>query len=328
MLLKGQCLEPVRIGDVFDAKRLLRTVFPASPLLNMEPLNQQLGGRIFLKAECLLPTGAYKFRGATNKINATLREYGSDIKIVTASSGNHGMACAFAAKTLGIDAKVVVPVQTPDIKKNTIRNMGATLVVEGDSVDGSFKVACGLMESEDRFYIHPVNDKYTIAGQGTISLEILEQNPDVDQVLVPIGGGGLLSGIAFAMKQIKPSVKIVGISAEGSPTYYECWKSGECKPYVGAHSIADAIVTGTPWPYLFGYMQQCVDEMITVSDDTIMKAIKLLSLYGKLTVEGAGAIPLAAILEGKVERTDNTVLICSGGNIDQKLFERCLAIEL
>ena len=328
MLLKGQCLDPVHISDVLSARNLLRTVFPASPLLTLEPLNQQLGGKVWMKAECLLPTGAYKYRGATNKINATIRENGPDIKIVTASSGNHGMACAFAAKTLGIDAKVVVPVPTPEIKKNTIRNMGATLVVEGESVDGAFQVACGLMESEDRFYIHPVNDKYTVAGQGTIALEIFEQNPDVDQVIVPIGGGGLLSGIAFAMKQLKPSVKVIGVCAEGSPTYYECWKSGEVKPYVGAHSIADAIVTGTPWPYLFDIMKQNVDDIVTVTDENIMKAVKMTTLYGKLAVEGSGAVPLAAILEGKAERTDNTVLICSGGNIDLKVLEKCLAVEI
>ncbi len=328
MLLKGQCLDPVAISDVWEAERLLRTVFPASPLLNMEPLNQQVGGRVWLKADCLLPTGAYKFRGATNKINATIREHGKDIQIVTASSGNHGMACAFAAKTLGIDAKVVVPVVTPEIKKTTIRNMGATLVVEGESVDGSFQVACKLMEEENRFYIHPVNDKYTIAGQGTISLEILKQNPDVDQILVPVGGGGLLSGIAFTIKQLKPSVRVIGICAEGSPTYYNCWKSGECKPCEGCHSIADAIVTGTPWPYLFDYMQKYVDDIVTVSDESIMRAVKLITLYGKLAVEGSGAVPLAAILEGKAERTDNTVLICSGGNIDQKVLEQCLAVEL
>lgn len=198
----GQDLSPVQISDFFAAERRLRQSIPPSPLLSMAPLDQQLGAPVYLKAESLLPSGAYKIRGATNKIMALSQEVGASLRIITASSGNHGMACALSAKRLGIPATIVVPEPTPEIKKSSIRAMGADLLEIGATYDETFAATVALAEEKRMYYVHPTSDRYTVAGQGTISLELLQQLPDVDQIVVPIGGGGLITGISYAMKQL------------------------------------------------------------------------------------------------------------------------------
>lgn len=320
----GQNLTPVQISDMIAAEQRLRRVFPPSPLLSMAPLDQELGFPVYLKAESLLPSGAYKFRGAANKITTLVEEHGTDIRIITASSGNHGMACALAAKKLGIRATVVVPVPTPQIKKDCIRAMGAELLETGETYDGSFLAACELAEKERMFYVHPVSDRYTVAGQGTITLELLTQLPDVEEVVVPIGGGGLITGIAFAMKQMKPDVRIVGVMPEGSAVYYESRRAGRLLTLESCSSMADAVVRKTGEEYLYPYIEQYVDDIVTVAEEDLRKAVKLACLYGKLTLEGAAALPLAAVSRGKCPVKDKTVLICSGGNIDQAVLHMCL----
>lgn len=320
----GQTLEPLRLPDLLAAERQLRSVFPPSPLLSMAPLDQMLGYPVYLKAESLLPSAAYKFRGATNKITTLLKEHGTDIRIVTASSGNHGMACALAASRLGIPAVVVVPKPTPQIKKDYIRALGAELLEIGEAYDESFAAALALSEKDRMFYVHPVSDRYTVAGQGTIALEILRQLPDVDHVIVPIGGGGLITGISFGFRQLKPSVRITGVMPEGSAVYYASRKAGKLLTLETCASIADACVRKTGEDYLYPYIEANVDDIVTVSEDAIRKAVKAACLYGKLTLEGAAAMPLAALMEEKCRAAEHTVLVCSGGNIDQAVLESCL----
>lgn len=320
----GNNTTPVQISDMFAAEQRLRKVFPPSPLICVESLNQQLGAPVYLKAESLLPSGAYKYRGSVNKITTLMEEYGRDIQIITASSGNHGMACALAARNLGVSATVVVPVPTPQIKKDCIRALGAELLETGETYDDSFIAACRLAEEKRMFYVHPVSDRYTVAGQGTITLELLRQHPNIQQVIVPIGGGGLITGISFAMKTLRPSVKIVGVMPEGSAVYAESRRQGKLVTLERCASLADAVVRKTGEEYLYPYIEQYVDEIHTVSEQTLKKAVKLGCLYGKLTLEGAAALPLAAILEGKCQAGAGTVLICSGGNIDQSVLDLCL----
>lgn len=322
----GQDLTPVQISDMVAAEQRLRKVFPSSPLLSMAPLDQELGFPVYLKAESLLPSGAYKFRGATNKITSLAEQFGSDLRIITASSGNHGMACALAAKKLGISATVVVPVPTPQIKKDCIRALGAELLEIGETYDASFVAACQLAESQKMYYVHPVSDRYTVAGQGTITLELLDQLPDVEEVVVPIGGGGLITGIAFAMKQLKPSVRIIGVMPEGSAVYAASRAAGKLVTLDTCASLADAVVRKTGEEYLYPYIEQYVDDIVLVTEDDLRKAIKLACLYGKLTLEGAAALPLAAVSQGKCPLMDKTVLICSGSNIDQSVLEACLRV--
>lgn len=320
----GRDLAPVKISDMFAAERRLRKIFPPSPMICVESLNQQLGAPVYLKAESLLPSGAYKYRGAVNKITSLVEEHGNDIRIITASSGNHGMACALAARNLGVKASVVVPVPTPQIKKDSIRALGADLMEIGETYDESFVAACKVAEEQKMFYVHPVSDRYTVAGQGTITLEILDHFPNVTQVLVPIGGGGLITGISFAMKTLKPSVKIIGVMPEGSAVYAASRKAGRLITLDHCASLADAVVRKTGEEYLYPYIEEYVDEILTVSEETLKKAVKTACLYGKLTLEGAAALPLAAILEGKAQADAGTVLICSGGNIDQKVLDLCM----
>lgn len=236
------------------------------------------------------------------------------------------MACALAGSQLGVKVTIVVPEPTPEIKRACIRALGAELRACGATYDESFQEACRISEEEDMFYVHPVADKFTVGGQGTISLEIMEQLPTVDQIVVPIGG--LITGISYAIKQLKPSVKVVGVMPEGSAVYYESRKAGKLITLDRCVTLAEAVLRKTGEEYLYPYIEKYVDEIVTVTEENIMKAIKIGCLYGKLTMEGAAALPLAAILEGKCAWTDNTVLICSGGNIDQTLFEKCLAVEL
>lgn len=320
----GRDLSPIHISDMFAASERLHKVFNPSPLICIEPLNQQLGAPVWMKAESLLPSGAYKYRGAVNKITALTEQYGREIRIITASSGNHGMACALAARNIGVSAFVVVPVPTPQIKKDCIRDLGAELLEIGETYDDSYEAACALAEKERMFYVHPVADRCTVGGQGTISLELLEQLPDVEQVLVPIGGGGLITGISFAMKTLKPSVNIVGVMPEGSAVYAESRRQGKLVTLDRCASLADAVVRKTGEEYLYPYIEKYVDEIHTVSEAALKRAVKMACLYGKLTLEGAAALPLAAILEGKCRPVENTVLICSGGNIDQKALDMCL----
>ena len=218
----------------------------------------------------------------------------------------------------------MVPAPTPQIKKDSIRALGADLMEIGETYDESFVAACKVAEEQEMFYVHPVSDRYTVAGQGTITLEILDQFPNVTQVLVPIGGGGLITGISFAMKTLKPSVKIIGVMPEGSAVYAASRKAGRLITLDHCASLADAVVRKTGEEYLYPYIEEYVDEILTVSEETLKKAVKTACLYGKLTLEGAAALPLAAILEGKAQADAGTVLICSGGNIDQKVLDLCM----
>lgn len=322
----GQNLNPVSLTDVFNARNKIRKTVAATPLVSLEPLNINIGGRVYLKLENLLPSGAYKYRGALNKISSLMEQYSCNIKIITASSGNHGMACALAASSLGIDAVIVVPTITPQIKKDCIRSLGAKLVEAGQTYDDSFVQACKIAEEDHRYYVHPVADQEVLGGQGTIALELMDQLPELDQIIVPLGGGGLISGISYTIKQIKPSVKVYGVMPEGSDVYVKSRKAGKLVELDHAESMADAVVRKTGEPYLFPYIEKYVDQLVTVSEQSIMRAVKIAALYGKVTLEGAGAMPLAAVLEEKCGMTVGTVLICSGGNIDQGAFLKCLEL--
>lgn len=323
--MRGQNLRTVTVADLARAKMRLARYLPKTPLVTSELLNINLGAKVYLKLENLQPTGSYKIRGALNKSISLMEEYGEGVSTITASSGNHGLSCAYAGKLLGMKSKVYVPVTTPQIKKDSIRAMGAELVEIGATYDESFIKACEEAEaSETLNYLHPVSDVDVVAAQGTIGLEILEQMEDVEQVIIPLGGGGMSSGIAFALKSMKPSVKVISVMPEGSDVYVRSRKAGKLVEIDNPHSIADAVVRRCGEEYLFPYIEEYVDDIITVSEESMKDAIKAASVYGKVTLEAAGAMPLAAVMENK-DLLKKTVLICSGGNIDVSLFQECIA---
>lgn len=320
----GQNHEPLKISDVFAAERRERTLFPPSPLLSMAALNNLLGHQVYLKADCLLPTNAFKLRGAYNKISCLAEAEGRGIKVITASSGNHGMAVAYSAMLAGIEATVAVPLPTPQIKKDCIRSYHAALLEHGQVYNDTYEMASKLAAEKGYYYVHSISDREIIAGQGTISLELLDQMPDVEQFIVPIGGGGLMSGIAFTLKTLRPQAKLIGVMAEGSAVFVESRKAKRPLTLDSVHSIADAILNKAADEYLFPYIETYVDDILTVSDTSIAKAVQTAFLAGKLVLEGAGAMPLAAVLEGKIDLGKKTALMCSGGNIDAALFAKCM----
>jgi threonine dehydratase len=207
--------------------------------------------------------------------------------------------------------------KTPQIKINTCRNMGANVVVHGQNYDDAYIEAKRLSEKHQYVYIHPVADCEVIAGQGTIGLEILEEVPDIEQVIVPIGGGGLISGIAIAIKSVKPDVKIIGVQPEGSKVYYESFKKGTLTNIPSSATVADGLSLKNPEPYLFELMKKWVDDIIFVKESTIKEAINEFLFFGKLLVEGSGAVTLASIIENQVDKQKKTVILASGSNIDK-----------
>ena len=324
--MRGQNLEKVAVSDLVVAANRLKTRLTPTPLTSSQLLNIALGGEVFLKLESLQPTGSSKIRGAYNKCCHLKESLGAEVSIITASSGNHGLACAYAAKLLGMEAKVYVPVTTPQIKKDNIKALGADLVEVGNTYDESFICACEEAEKSDNlYYVHPVSDIDVVAAQGTIGLEILGQLDDVQQVIIPLGGGGLSSGIAFAIKNLKPEVKVISVMPEGSDVYLKSRQAGRLVTIENPHSIADAVVRKCGEEYLFPYIEEYVDEIVTVKEERMKEAIKAAALYGKVTLEGAGAMPLAAVLEDKTLLDQKTVLICSGGNIDLGLLKECIS---
>lgn len=324
--MRGQNLEKVAVSDLVVAAGRLKARLTPTPLTSSQLLNIELGGDVYLKLESLQPTGSYKIRGAYNKCCHLKESLGSEVSIITASSGNHGLACAYAAKLLGMEAKVYVPITTPQIKKDNIRALGAALVEIGKTYDESFIRACEEAEKSDNlYYVHPVSDIDVVAAQGTIGLEILGQLEDVGQVIIPLGGGGLSSGIAFAIKNLKPEVKVISVMPAGSDVYLRSRQAGKLISIENPHSIADAVVRKCGEEYLFPFIEKYVDEIVTVEEESIKEAVKAAALYGKVTLEGAGAMPLAAVLENKTLLNKKTVLICSGGNIDLGLLKECIS---
>ncbi len=250
-------------------------------------------------------TGSFKSRGAYFKIHSHLDE-ARRMGVVAASSGNHAQGVAFASSMLGVKSTIVMPETTPIYKINATRSYGADVVLYGSVYDDAYRKALEIAEANKAMLVHPFNDEEVIAGQGTIGLEIASQLPDVDAVIVPIGGGGLISGIGVALKKLKPSVKVIGVEPAAAPKYYESRKAGKITSISPSPSLADGVLTKSVGDITYEVMNQVVDDVVVVNEDSIARAIYLLMERAKMIVEGAGALPLAAMLEGLVANTGNT----------------------
>ena len=310
---------PPTVLDVYEARRRLAGRLPATPLLPSPWLSSTAGGSVFLKIESLNLTNSFKIRGA---LNAALKMSESIAAptptIVTASAGNHGRALALATEELGLKCVVFTPASAPDAKKNAIRRHGAILNSDCEDYDAAEKQAREFAEREGGVYISPYNHPDVIAGAGTIGLEIVEAMPDVDVVVIPLGGGGLASGMGLAIKAAAPGATIVGVEVEASTPFTLSLKAGRITEIMPRPSLADGLVGNLePGSMTFPLVEQVVDRVVTVSEDDLTRAMKGLAGEERLIVEGAGAAAVASILAGKASAPGQRVVaMVTGGNVD------------
>ena len=303
-----------------DARRVLSPVINQTPVLHAPGLVPDCD--FYLKADCLQKTGAFKLRGAYYKI-ATLSDEEKRRGVIACSAGNHAQGVGFASRDMKIPATICIPAAAPISKIQATRSYGANVVLVDGVYDDAYAEAVRLRDEQGLTFIHPFDDYRVMAGQGTIGLEILEQLPDVDVILVPIGGGGLISGVAACAKQINPRIQIIGVQAEGAPAIANSFRTGERTPSDTVHTIADGIAVKTPGEKTFEYIKQYVDRVVTVSDDEIASAVLLLLERCKQVVETSGAAPLAAVLNNKVDvKGKKVVCVLSGGNIDVSFIHK------
>jgi threonine dehydratase len=308
--------------DVEEARERIKEQIYLSPFACSETISRMSGGRVFFKLENLQMTGSFKERGALNRL-LTLAPEEAARGVIAASAGNHGMALAFHSRRLGIAATIVMPSHAPLIKVSRVRQYGAQVLLHGDDYDMAFAEA--RRRERGLTLVHAFDDPWVVAGQGTIGLELYEQNPDLDAVIVPVGGGGLIAGIALALKTLKPDIRIIGVQAESIPSMQAALKKGEPVGLPPALTIADGIAVRAVGATPLELVKSFVDEIVTVGEGEIANAVLLLLEIEKTVAEGAAATPLAALLNRKISLDGKNVgLIVSGGNIDMNLISRII----
>src|SRR5437588_9802939 len=290
------------LADIQEARERVRGIAEMTPIYLSETFSRRCGREVRLKAENLQRTGAFKIRGAVNRLSALTPEE-REAGVVAASAGNHGQAVAWAARELGVRARIFVPVTAPMAKIEACRNYGAELEMIGVDFEDALAAALAHVAETGGTFIHPYEDQLVVAGQGTIGLELLEQEPDVGTVLIPIGGGGLALGIATALRALRPEVRLVGVRAG-----------------VDGYTIADGIAVKIPSDFTMPLLEELLDDIVAVSDEEISEAIVLLLERAKLVVEGAGAVGVAALLAGRAGGSGPAIPILSGGNIDATML--------
>ncbi|MGA2682738.1 MAG: threonine/serine dehydratase [Candidatus Bathyarchaeia archaeon] len=320
----------VELEDIIQAQKNIASYAKLTPLVQSRFASELVRGNVFLKLENQQVTHSFKVRGVFNRLLSLSSEERAK-GVVTASAGNHGQAVAYGAQKLGFQAKIVVPTRAPQVKVDGIRQYGAELLLHGDTYDEAEKKAKQLAVQDGRLYISPYNDELIVAGHGTVGLEILKELPSVDVVIVPVGGGGLIGGIAIAVKSQKPTVKVVGVQSTASPVMYESLKAGKIVPphrherYTIAEGLVGAVEKGS---ITFSIAQQYVDEVTLAREESIRQAVYLIWKNEKQMVEGSGASGVALLLENKDSFRGQTVaVVISGGNIDPYLFKSIVAAE-
>lgn len=310
------------LDKIYHAAYALKDVVRKTDLILAPALSTD--NQVYLKTENLQMTGSFKVRGAYYKISQLSEEEKSK-GIIACSAGNHAQGVALAAEKNKIPALICMPDGAPISKVEATRSYGAEICLVKDTYDDAYNKAIKLREEQGYTFIHPFDDINVIAGQGTIGLEILDQLDNVDAVVVPVGGGGLISGVAFAIKQLKPACKIYGVQAAGAPSMYMSVKAGEKRAIEAVDTFADGIAVKVPGDKTYEIISQYVDEMITVTEDEIAAAILTLMEKQKLVAEGAGAVSVAAAMFGKIPLSGkNVVCIVSGGNIDVNILNRVI----
>lgn len=310
------------LEDIKTAQSRIKGTIRETPLRWSETISRMAGFSIHLKLENQQKTGSFKLRGAANRI------LGGEIAgkgVVAASAGNHAQGVAYAAQQAGWPATIVMPQGAPITKVDATRKYGARVIQEGSTYDDCYLIACKLAKHEDLQYIHAFDDPLIIAGQGTIGLEILAEHPGIRQVVVPVGGGGLVSGIALAVKNIDPHIKVVGIQAQGADAIFQTFRHRELKESDSVSTIADGIAVKRPGVLTSKFVLEYVDNILTVSDEEIASAMLIALERIKTIVEGAGAAALAAVLYRNMYLDPlPTAVILSGGNVDVNLIAQLI----
>lgn len=318
-VVSGERLILPSIQEIWRAQEVIRPHVHHTPLLPSRTLSAMTGADVHLKAENLQRSGAYKLRGATYKLSrlsAEERAHG----VIAASAGNHAQGVAIAAASLGVPCTIVMPTGAPLAKVTATQGYGATVVLHGDTYNDAYEYAQQMRRETGATYIHAYDDPDIIAGQGTLGLEILADLPDVRTILVGVGGGGLISGIAIAVKSLKPDVRIIGVEASGAASMRAALDAGKVVSLPAINTIADGIATKSAGVYTLETVRRLVDDVISVDDEEIVRAVLLLLERCKLLVEGAGAVGVAALLSGRLDlRGETAVAVLSGGNIDMNL---------
>ncbi|HEG2606260.1 threonine ammonia-lyase [Campylobacter sp. W0066.1] len=311
----------VELNKIYQAKQKIADFVLKTPFVHSSFLSEFLETDVFLKCENLQKTGAYKIRGAYNTI-ANLTKEQKQAGVIAASAGNHAQGVAISAKKFGIEAVIVMPEATPLLKVSATKNLGAKVILKGDNFDEAYAYALNYAKEHHLNFIHPFENESIIAGQGTLMLEMLDEISDLDMILAPVGGGGLISGVASAAKQINPAIKVVGVSAKGAPAMYESFKSKKMINSKAVRTIADGIAVRDVNKINFDIILECVDDFIQVDDEEIANAVLYLLEKHKITVEGAGASAVAALLHKKIDLKNHKKIgvILSGGNIDVQML--------
>ena len=312
----------VTLGMILEARERLKGVAQRTGMVQFKALSDE-SSQVYLKTEDLQNTGSFKVRGAYIKI-ASLSEEERACGVIASSAGNHAQGVALAAKAFGVPATIVMPAGAPLSKVKATRELGANVVLHGTVYDDAYDEACRLQKETGATFIHPFDDPMVIAGQGTIGVEIMDDLPDVNTIVVPIGGGGLASGVAAAVKMLHPHVRVIGVQAAGAAGMKASLDAGHIVELPSAKTIADGIAVKRPGENTFELCRQYLDQVVTVDDDEIAQAILFLMERGKMVAEGAGAAPVAAILNRKFDVTGKVAAVISGGNIDVTMLSRII----
>lgn len=310
--------QPPGLIDVYLAKRKIKKSIYRTPLVKSPGLREIVTAECYLKLENLQNTGSFKIRGATNKI-LSLSDDERKRGVIAVSSGNHGRAVASVAQKYNIPAVICISETVPRNKVQAIRELGAEIVIAGKSYDEASEGAEKLQVERGLTMIHPFDDPYVIAGQGTIGLELIEDLPEIDTAIVPLSGGGLLGGIALTLKSINPKIRTIGVSMDRGPAMFESLKAGRIMEVIEEPTLADALVGGIGKnnAHTFAIIQQFVDETVLVSEGEIAAGMTFALERHQLVVEGGGAVGIAAVLAGKVKEIgENTAIVISGANVD------------
>ncbi|MCK9472829.1 threonine ammonia-lyase [Sulfurimonas sp.] len=309
------------VKKIYEARERIKDIVVDTPFSYAPNLSAISGCEVYLKKENLQVTGAFKIRGAYNKI-ATLSDEQKACGVIAASAGNHAQGVALSASKFDIKAIIVMPESTPLTKINGVRKYGAEVILFGSNYDEAYAYAMEHGRKNSLTFIHPFEDEEVIAGQGTLALDILDKCQDLDAVIIPAGGGGLISGMACAIKSINPKIEVIAVSAKGAPALKNSFELKTAIDTLSVRTIADGIAVRDTSPITLGYMLESVDRFISVDDEEIASAILFLLESQKLVVEGAGAAGVAALLHGKLEylRGKKVAIVLSGGNMDVTLL--------